>query len=292
MAVATTGRRESRRALLVSLTLHVVVGVALVRILLLPLPFSDFMRREHITSMPAERISFIALPTTTGPTVPGRSGGNGRPVTHTLPPPLVAPPSVPTTVPAPAPAPAAATEPDAGTGPVVGIGGPGQGVRPEYHDPRVWVPPAPVVSAPKSLPEAVDSAMAARIGAHNDTLAMGGARRQPGDWTFEHNGKKYGVDPKYIRLGPVSIPTAVLAALPLNVQANPILGANERTLTARHDEIMEQAQRAINEDEFRDAVRKLRQRKERERQDAKQHQDQPPEQQPPPPDNTTPPVVQ
>lgn len=296
--MSNRARPESRRALVALVALHVLLVAALIRVLLLPLPFSNFLHREHITSLPAERISFIALPTTAGPTIPGKSGGDNRPVTHRPPPPLVAPPATPTALPAaPSPAaPAPPAEPDAGTGPVVGTGGPAEGVRPEYHDPRVWVPPAPYVSAPKSLPEALDSSLAARIQAHNDTFAVAGARRQPGDWTVEHNGKKYGIDPKFIRLGPISIPTAVLAALPLNVQANPILGANERTLTARHDEIVEQAQRSINEDEFRDAVRKLRERKEREREESKQqqgdgHKEQPP---PPPPAPTSdqPPVVQ
>jgi hypothetical protein len=296
--VLTRARPESRRALAASVALHVLLVAALVRVLLLPLPFSNFLHREHITSLPAERISFIALPTTAGPTIPGKSGGNDRPVTHKPKPPLVAPPATPSVLP-PAPAapaaPVPADEPDAGTGPVVGVGGPAQGVRPEYHDPRVWVPPAPYVSAPKSLSESVDSAVTALVRAHNDTFAMSGARRKPGDWTVEHNGKKYGIDPQYIRLGPISIPTAVLAALPLNIQANPILGANERTLTARHDEIVEQAQRTINEDEFRDAVRKLRQRKEREREEAKQqqgdgHKDQ--HQEPPPATPDQPPVVQ
>lgn len=254
-----------------------MVGAAIIRVLLIPLPFNDFLRREHVSSMPVERISFLALPKTSERTVLGKAGGNGRPVSATQAPPLVAPAATPEALPTPPAVTSRVAAPDAGTGPVVGTGGPGEGVRPEYHDPRVWVPAAPLVSAPKSVRETVDSAIEARVEAHNDTLALGARRRQPGDWTFEHNGKKYGIDSKFIRLGPVSIPTAVLAALPLNVQANPILGANERTLTTRHDEIAEQAQRAINEDEFRDAVRKLRQRKERERQDSR-HQP------PPPPD--------
>jgi hypothetical protein len=267
-------RPESRRALVVSVAVHVLVGVALIRVLLLPLPLSNFLRREHVTSMPVERISFLALPKTSAGTVPGRNGGDGAPLTHAPVPQVVAPLEVPRALPLPPIGPAPRPAPEAGTGPVVGTGGPGQGVRPEYHDPRVWVPAAPLVSAPKSVHESVDSAVVSGVEAHNDTLALGAGKRKPGDWTFEHNGKKYGIDSKFIRLGPVSIPTAVLAALPLNVQANPILGANERTLTARHDEIAEQAQRSINEDEFRDAVRKLRQRKEREHQDAKQQQPQ------------------
>jgi hypothetical protein len=286
-------RPPSRRALVVSLVAHGLFGAVLVEVLLLPLPFSDFMRKERVETAPVERINFVVTPTPGANTSPGKTGGNGRPVTHTLPPPLIAPPDVPSALPAAPPSPAHAdADPDAGagTGPVVGVGGPAEGARPEYHDPRVWVPPAPMLSSPKTMEESVDSVLAARVQAHNDTLALGAGRRQPGDWTFEHNGKKYGVDPKYIRLGPISIPTAVLAFLPLNVTANPILGANERTLTARHDDIMFQAQRSLNEDEFRDAVKHLRQRKEKERDEATKKSEPPP---PPdkPKDGDNPPAV-
>jgi len=260
----------------------------------LPLPFSDFMRREKVETAPVEKISFVAMPTTGAHTSPGKTGGNDRKVTHTLPPPLVAPPSVPTALPTPPPPTTkpAEADADAGTGPVVGVGGPGEGARPEYHDPRVWVPPAPMVSAPKTMEESVDSVLAARVQAHNDTLALGAGRRQPGDWTFEHNGKKYGVDPKYIQLGSIKIPTAVLAFLPLNITANPITGQNERTLTARHDDIMYQAQRSINEDEFRDAVKHLRERKEKERDQATKKAAPTPPPDDKPKDSDAPPVVQ
>jgi hypothetical protein len=280
----------------VSLVAHVLFVAALVEVLLLPLPLSDFMRHETVESAPVEHLNYVAMPTAGAHTNPGKTGGNGRPVMHTLPPPLIAPPAVPSALPV---APPAAKPQDAdtttdanpGTGPVVGVGGPAQGARPEYHDPRVWVPPAPMLAPRKTTEEAVDSVLAARVQAHNDTLALGAGRRQPGDWTFEHNGKKYGVDPKYIRLGPISIPTAVLAFLPLNVTANPILGENERTLTARHDDIMFQAQRSLNEDEFRDAVKHLRQRKEKERDDANKKSEPPPPDKPKDTDNP-PPVVQ
>ena len=49
--------------------------------------------------------------------------------------------------------------------------------------------------------------------------AGGGERAgaQPGDWTFERNGKKWGVDGSKIYLGKFWIPSAVLAALPIRV---------------------------------------------------------------------------
>jgi hypothetical protein len=90
-----------------------------------------------------------------------------------------------------------------------------------------------------------------------------------GDWTVDGKGGKYGIETKdnktYIRLGKVSIPAAALALLPFNRQANPITGERERRYNAMHAEIQQQAQRAMNYDEFRNAAKAIRERKDRER---------------------------
>ncbi len=49
---------------------------------------------------------------------------------------------------------------------------------------------------------------------------------------------------------------------------NPTTYERSKTLTARHDEIFEQAQRGINDADFNKAVRDIRERKERERKEA------------------------
>ncbi len=272
--------RGPTRAVGLSIALHIVLGVALVRVLLIPLPFTRWLQRTHISSIPVERISFLALPMTGGETKPGRSGGDGRAVARTPAPPVIAPAAVPAAVPAP-PVTTRPAEDAGGSGPVVGTGGPAEGARPEYHDPRVWVATAPEVSAPKSTKQRVDSFMVAKIDAHNDSMALV-AGRKPGDWTFTHNGQKYGIDQQYIHLGPISIPNAVLALLPLNrVQGNPMAGGAEQLYNARHDEITTQAQRGMDEDAFRTAVRKLRERMDLEHKH-QQEQQQQQEQQPQP----------
>ena len=295
-------RRESRGAFGVSLIAHVLFVAVLIRVLLLPLPFSDFMRPFRTAAVPEEHVRYVETPPPGVAIAPLKSGGDNRPAPRKPITPLVAPVSTPTALPVAPPAPAQPVTPPAaiptttdsgvGSGPVVGIGGPAEGARPEYHDGRVWVPPSGIISAPKTIEEAADSALAARVRAHNDTLALGAGRRQPGDWTFEHNGKKYGVDSKFIQLGSFKIPTAVLAFLPLNVTANPIMGENERTLNARHDDIMYQAQRALNEDEFRDAVRHVRQRLEKEHEEAAKKSSPPPPPTDKPKDSDNPPPVQ
>jgi len=92
-----------------------------------------------------------------------------------------------------------------------------------------------------------------------------GQGRAPGDWTVKRGGQTYGIDPKYIHLGPVSIPTAVLALIPLNITSNPTVTSRERDFTRNHDEIFSQAQRAMNQVDFDKAVRSIERRKDRER---------------------------
>ena len=141
-------------------------------------------------------------------------------------------------------------------------------MSPSFEDPRVWLPPGQVQGTPRSPAERLDSALVSVLRTHQDSLnALAEARgREPGDWTFEKGGKKWGMDRNKIYIGDHSIPTAILALLPLNSGSNPIKNREERALNAQRVEILEQAQRAMNEEEFREAVKRIRERKEREHQ--------------------------
>ncbi|HWZ58087.1 MAG TPA: hypothetical protein VNW46_03840 [Gemmatimonadaceae bacterium] len=259
--------RRASGALVFSVVLHVLIGAGILELLLAPHPHSNWLTQTHRPAPPVERIGFLALPKPSTEENAGKNGGNDRPVTPKTkrPAPLVAPSSVPTGLPAAPVKPQAPTD-GGGTGPVVGTGGPTEGIRPQFNDPRVWVGSAPVVTAPKTTSQQLDSALAATMKANNDSLAVVDGGRQPGDWTFHgRNGEKWGVDKQFIRLGPVSIPDAVLAMLPINhVGENPTLGQRERQLNAMHNDIMEGAHRQMNEDDFHKAVKEVRERKEKE----------------------------
>ena len=267
------GKRRASGPAFLSIALHVVVGAALLRVLLIPYPFTSlFATKEQ--SVEPERISFLALPQSpTTENSPGKSGGNGRPETpkKAAPaPPLVAPTEVPSTLPpvSPAATPTATVE-EEGTGPLIGRGGATKGIRPSYSDPRIWVPAAPVVSAPKSADARMDSVVAAGIEHARDSMAASAYspnKFERGDWTYEKDGKKYGIDNQYIRLGKFAIPNVLLGLLPLNAQGNPIAADRDRAMASLRQEILYQSQRSMNEAEFRKAVKSLRERKERERQ--------------------------
>src|SRR5207302_1402697 len=142
-------------------------------------------------------------------------------------PPIIAPRETPTTLPPADRVPKTRpSQSDAGTGPLVGGGGPTKGVRPRYDDPRLWgAPNAPIASAPKTSTERLDSVIVAEVRKFKDSVDANTYQPnkfEKGDWTADGPGGKWGIDKQYIRLGKVSIPTVILGLLPLNVTGNPI----------------------------------------------------------------------
>jgi hypothetical protein len=274
-----TARRRVTPSTVLSIGLHVVLLAALWYVLELPNPLAAFRSAQPVD----ERLTFV----TVAPRAPGSTGAGAArpsaPVTAPVAtPPVATPLPVPTEIPSGIPAPpAAAPNPGPTTGPVVGGQGPTRGVQPAYVDPRVWVATPSLQPAPKTDEQRLDSTIVAELKAHNDSLATN--RHAPnkferGDWTVEGPGGKWGIDPQFIRLGKFSIPTALLALLPVN--AAPGAAARELqqnpALALHRAEIPYQAQRAVTHEEFRKAVKQLRERKDRERKEAQDKADKKP----------------
>jgi hypothetical protein len=259
--------------LLVSIVVHIVVAYAIMNAAF----HYDFSRdrvprppsppQEHITyvtaSPPAGALTGIdSARTTAKAKVPTRA--------------IVAPMRVPTSI-APPPAP-----PDAGTpGGVLGGQGRGGGVGattgivPAEPDPRLSNDPHAFYPEPKTHAERVDSAVRASIYAYNDSVAraLALAGKKPGDWTFEKNGQKWGIDGNKIYLGKFAIPSAVLAALPIHIQGNPGESIADRLSTTRRADLLTHAASAYHDDEFKTAVKRIRERKDRERKEKQQTAD-------------------
>jgi hypothetical protein len=258
---AKPAKRRFSPSLALSLGVHIVVAVLLMRLLVIP-KIDLFGHRAGRATI--QRIGFIRLSKDTGIPTAGRDGGDGRAFSKTHRVKLVAPTTIPSTLP-----PATATPPkssaDEGSGPLVGNGGPARGIKPVFSDPRLWGPPGKIVSAPKTLKQDLDSIIASAIGPIQDSIGIAAGQRDPTDWTVGEGNHKWGIDKKAIRLGPFSIPTALLAMLPLNVTGNPTVAARERQLNYMHRDITEHAQQAIDQADFNKAVRSIRERKDRER---------------------------
>jgi len=257
--------RRSPGALLASIAVHVVVAA-----LILNAAFHyDFSHgNTAIYSAPRrEHVTFINAAPAGG--VTGGTDSASMPARAKTPTPgLVAPLRVPTAV-----APVSVTGGREGGA----EGGRGisreadaaAGVVPRLPDPRLTNDPHAFLPLPKTHAERVDSAVRAAIYAYNDSVARaaGLKGKEPGDWTFEKNGQKWGIDGNKIYLGKFAIPSAVLAALPIHIQGNPGEGLSDRLAPSRRADLMLHAESQFHDDEFNAAVKRIRERKDRERRD-------------------------
>lgn len=164
----------------------------------------------------------------------------------------------------------------AGEGVALGGGVPGgRGRRtladlvPSFGTGELWVPPA-YLPPGGGRPIRMDSVVAVRMLALADSME----RHPPADpnadpyvsrgWTFRRNGKTYGWDAAGIHFGDFTIPNVVLAFLSMP-QGNIDLDRANTQLMAMRADIMRAAARAQAEADFRQAVRDIRARKQKER---------------------------
>jgi hypothetical protein len=187
---------------------------------------------------------------------------------------IFAPSITPTSLP---PIPPPTINPGALNGSPNGSGGASSGLTTgvEVGMPDARLPIRPnALHLPLSTAEKNDSAVKAIFMAYREAEieAEEHRGRDPRDWTIEHNGQKYGVDSQYIYLGKFKVPSAILAALPLNphgVDGQRLLDSQE---AARIQSDINLHTQGMSEDEFRAAVKRIRERKDREKkeeQDAK-----------------------
>ncbi|MFN2564792.1 MAG: hypothetical protein ABR499_07270 [Gemmatimonadaceae bacterium] len=267
-------RGRSRASLLVSLGVHLAAVVGLLNMV-----FRydvGTWREEGPTATAPERLRYVRVvpqPSAGGPVSVSANPSRGPTATRRL----RAPDRVPVGIPEPPSAAATAAAPgvedragSAGRGGDVTVA---TGVQPSYTDPRLWPQPGPFTPIPKTTAQRTDSAVKAAFGIFADSLAIAEANkgRAPTDWTIERKGQKWGVDDRWIHLGKMKIPNAILALLPMNAQANPTFNdpVTRREAAFRRADIAYHANRAVSEDEFRRAVKRIRERKDRERAAAK-----------------------
>lgn len=143
------------------------------------------------------------------------------------------------------------------------------GLRPARGEGPLWIDPLPV--APRDLAqrlsrshiELVDSAVTAIVQAYLDSvLAEARATALP-EWTTELGVGKVGLDQKFIYLGPIKIPTLLLALL--DIPAGQFDLVNARRFNAMRADLAYAARRAATLAEFKEQVRLLRAERERQR---------------------------
>ncbi|HXV87160.1 MAG TPA: hypothetical protein VD793_10695 [Gemmatimonadales bacterium] len=162
----------------------------------------------------------------------------------------------------------------------VGVGGPAPIARgrlePSYGDGRLWIPPVDVLQLGRVLPQApsgpvgvgqLDSLVTARLLAFLDSMPPDSfAPPQAPRWTTEIGGQTWGIDGRWIYLGPVKLPAALLALLPISLpQGNYDQIRAAADLQRMREDILRAAQRAETAAEFNRYVQELRKRRDAER---------------------------
>jgi hypothetical protein len=181
---------------------------------------------------------------------------------------------------------------------VVAVRPPGVGTHrlatPGYGDGRLWIPPVDILQLGRPLPLAkllasgggggggggglpsvatLDSTVTARLQAFLDTMPRDSFALPAGtpQWTTKINGRTWGIDGKWIYLGGLKLPAALLALLPFP-QGNIDQARGNAALMEMREDIMQAAQRAATREEFNKYVKELRERKDKERRERLEHE--------------------
>lgn len=260
-------RKKSTSSIAVSVAIHLVAAAALMTVTF-HYPIGElFEKPEPIKAIP---VRYIALTprAAAGPAASAPTASRAR----ALPPVAVPQPS---SLPVGIPAPVAPSAPSASAIGASGAGAPsgsdpgiGFGIRPGIPDGRLATNPMSVPRAPETEGQKAERALSAIYGQYLDSAraAMNNPNRKPGDWSWGgKDGDKWGWDESGIHVGGITIPNVVLAALPV-----PLSGRNMNALIdARNDAYMRSDisyhSGMMTEDEFRAAVRRVRDRVDRER---------------------------
>jgi hypothetical protein len=160
-------------------------------------------------------------------------------------------------------------------------------IGPGLAEGRLWVRPLPLPPQElaqrlkKTHVQLVDSAVTTIVQGYLDSIANDPGALDVGlpSWTTNVAGKKFGLDSRNIYIAGLKIPAAVLALLPIpggNIDQN---RAYNHLMEMRSD-LQQAAQRAQNLDEFKEMIREMRLRKEREREFERNQRTAPPPEEP------------
>lgn len=115
--------------------------------------------------------------------------------------------------------------------------------------------------------ELVDSAVSAIVQAYIDSVLN--APTKPGErlpsWTTQIGGKTFGLDSKYIYLGGLKIPSAILGFLPIKGGGYMSEYSTANRLSLIHEDLQRASARAQTMEDFKRAIRDLRSERERQK---------------------------
>lgn len=265
--------KRSPGATVLSVVLHVALAAAMLQVVV----GSDGIA-EWLIGAPgqekAEKIEMVAI------RPPRGDFGGGAPVDRTGKPTaarrrtaLVAPTAVPTTIPEPTGGGLGGSGGGSGTGVGLGSGAGTRGIVPGY-DPRLYPGEPEVRKVVRTPKERLDSVIADRFAQYADSASnaprSGVTEDGRADLTFTRGGKKYGWSQRGIVLGNITLPAPLLALLPLNrLGNNPTSLLRQENPWQLRNQIQAGAQVALNAETFNDRVKRIRERRDRERKEGR-----------------------
>jgi hypothetical protein len=264
-------RQNSKGSVAFSLVFH-VIAIAMIASITFRYPLAAFFGITK-EKTPVEHIQYISVQPRAGPVGNGASETKPKRDPKKAAPARLLPPStIPSALP-PVPPPEVSSGAISGTSNGSGGApvGAATGVELTVPDSRIDLRPN-VGRSSLSTAARNDSAVKAIFMAYREAeiAAEANKGRSPRDWTFERGGQKYGVDSQWVYLGKFKLPSAILAALPFNyggVDGNRIIQA--RNAAWIQNDIYTHSQ-GLSEDDFRAAVRRIRERKDKERKEAEE----------------------
>jgi hypothetical protein len=262
--------KKSKSSIAISIAIHVIVFAALATITF-HYPLSDIFNRPEPIRPVAVR--YVPLKPRPEPTAPRRAAARA-----TAPVQLPQVSSIPAGVPAPVPVSPATTAIGGGgapTGQASADPGIGIGIRPGIPDGRLATNPSAVPRAPETEGQQAERALSAIYAQYLDSaraqMSRDSATRKAGDWSWGgKDGDKWGWDQNGIHVAGITIPNIVLAALPMNVapSMSPV-DMRARDFVSRD---IQYHAGLMSEDEFKAAVRRVRERVDRERRERMEKQ--------------------
>ncbi len=266
--------RRSPFAAALSVVLHVVICAVLVRAVVGSDTVATWLAGEQRDAV-KEKVEYVSV------TPPRAEESGGTAINAKAPAasarttiPFVAPTAIPAGIPVP-PSGLGGTGGGTGTGQGSGSGaGNTRGVVPQY-DPRLYPGEADPVRVQRSPKEQVDSVIRERFAIYADSVAAaprsGVTEDGRGDLVVTRGGKKYGWSQRGIMLGNFTVPAALLALLPLNrVGGNPSAMLRGENPWQMRGQIQAGAQVALNAETFNDRVKRIRERRDRERKEGRE----------------------
>jgi len=261
-------QQDKKGSIVTSLIVH-VIAIVLIASITFRYPIAALFGEKD--KVPTERIQYVRVAPRTAPARAGDGApGKTAPKKAEKPAPLLAPSVIPSALP-PIPPASVSVGPISATGTGTGgtPGGIATGIEPSLPDSRIELKPN-MLRLPLSLSQKNDSAVKAIYLTYREAEIEAAANkgRSPRDWTFEKGGQKYGLDSSWIYLGKFKLPSAILAALPFNtggVDGRRII--DNRNADWIRNDIFMHAQ-GMSEDDFRAAVKRIRERKDREKREA------------------------